>query len=185
MLEVAILIGIVLILRFAEPAHGLAIAIVAFGTLLCLPLIRMYFMNAPPFVPTPKKAVRSMIALAKIKKGDRAADLGCGDGRVVRAAAKAGATATGFELSLPTFVLAKVLTLTTPRASIQFKNFWKQDFSETDVIFTYLLIAVMKTFKEKIWPQLKPGTRVVSYMFKLPGVEATAQEGNVYLYVKP
>ncbi len=184
MLEALILIGIMLVLRFAEPAHGLAIALIAFGALLCVPLFRMYFMNAPPFVPTPKKAVRTMIRLAKIKKGEKAADLGCGDGRVVRAAAEAGASATGYELSLPTFCLAWLLTLATPRASIRFRNFWTQDFSQTDVIFTYLLIAVMKTFKEKIWPQLRPGTRVVSYMFKLPGVEPVEAWDNVYLYVK-
>ena len=40
------------------------------------------------FVPTPHEVVKKMLDMAKVKKGDVVYDLGCGDGRIVVAAAK-------------------------------------------------------------------------------------------------
>lgn len=160
------------------------LVIFAVIVLLCLPIIRLAIMKAPPFVPTPEKDVASMIALAEIRPGERAVDLGCGDGRVVRAAAEAGAVATGYELSAPTFLMAKALSIGKKNVTFRYGNFWTKDFRETDVVFCFLLMGAMKDFKTKIWPQLKPGARVVSYTFRLPGVEPARERGAVYCYVK-
>ena len=40
------------------------------------------------YVPTPNDVVEKMLDMAKVKKGDVVYDLGCGDGRIVVAAAK-------------------------------------------------------------------------------------------------
>lgn len=42
----------------------------------------------------------------------------------------------------------------------------------------------MGKFQKEIWPQLKPGTRVVSHAFQMPGVEVTTRDGDGVLYVK-
>lgn len=52
-----------------------------------------------PFVPTGKRDMRLMLAAAKIMPGEIVYDLGSGDGRFVRAAARQGARAVGFEQS--------------------------------------------------------------------------------------
>ena len=70
-------------------------AIAGILLLLCLPGV-LVMRGAAPFVTTPKKTVRAMIALAAIRPGEIVMDLGCGDGRLVFAAAKKGAIATGF-----------------------------------------------------------------------------------------
>src|SRR5438445_10869120 len=41
-----------------------------------------------PYVPTTEEAVQAMLKLADVKKTDVLYDLGCGDGRIVIAAAK-------------------------------------------------------------------------------------------------
>src|SRR6202023_1716515 len=41
-----------------------------------------------PYVPTTEEAVKAMLKLADVKQSDIVYDLGCGDGRIVIAAAK-------------------------------------------------------------------------------------------------
>jgi cyclopropane fatty-acyl-phospholipid synthase-like methyltransferase len=51
------------------------------------------------FVPTSDQAVKAMLKLAKVKKTDIVYDLGCGDGRIVIAAAKEyGARGVGIDI---------------------------------------------------------------------------------------
>src|ERR1035438_9960066 len=52
-----------------------------------------------PYVPTTDEAVQAMLKLADVKKTDVVYDLGCGDGRIVIAAAKSyGAHAVGIDI---------------------------------------------------------------------------------------
>src|ERR1044071_5706506 len=53
-----------------------------------------------PYVPTTEKAVQEMLKLAQVKKTDVVYDLGCGDGRIVIAAAKTyGAQGVGIDIN--------------------------------------------------------------------------------------
>jgi len=52
-----------------------------------------------PFVPTTQEAVEAMLKLAGLKKTDVVYDLGCGDGRIVIAAARIyGARGVGIDI---------------------------------------------------------------------------------------
>jgi len=184
MLE-AILLIIILGLTFLFPQNGpVLLATMACTVLLCAQFIRVIRHASPPFIPTKHTDMATMIRLAAIQPGETAWDLGCGDGRIVRAAARTGAVATGFELSFPTYLLAKILSLRTKNVFIQYGNFWTQDVGQADVLFCFLLTKTMARFQEEIWPTLKPGTRVVSYLFRMPDIPVTRQEGEIYLYVK-
>jgi SAM-dependent methyltransferase len=184
MIEASLILGVLLLAQVFGPANLPFLFVFGAIVVLCVPIIRLAIMKAPPFVPTPKKDVRAMIELAHIRPGERAYDLGCGDGRVVRAAAAEGAIATGFELSAPTFLLAKALSIGKKNVRFHYANFWTQDYRDADIIFCFLLKAAMREFKAKIWPQLKPGARVVSYTFRLPDIEPEATRGAVYAYAK-
>ena len=137
-----------------------------------------------PFIPSSRATTDRMIRLAAIKPGDIVYDLGCGDGRIVFAAAAKGARAIGYERSLPTFLLAWLRSWWHPGSRIRFRDFWKQDYRDADVIFCFLLISTMQTFEKRIWPTLKPGCRVVSHAFRMAGVTPTKVEGNVVVYVQ-
>jgi methylase of polypeptide subunit release factors len=53
-----------------------------------------------PYVPTTEAAVQAMLRLAGAKKTDVVYDLGCGDGRIVIAAAKSfGARGVGIDIN--------------------------------------------------------------------------------------
>lgn len=53
-----------------------------------------------PYVPTPPAVVEAMLKLGRIQPEDFVIDLGCGDGRiVVAAAAKFGARGMGYDLN--------------------------------------------------------------------------------------
>lgn len=140
--------------------------------------------HGPPFVPTPRKTLECMMEFAGIKKGDRVYDLGCGDGRLVFAAAKRGARAVGYELSIPMFLIAKIRSLFRKNTSIRYGNFWKRDYADADVIVCYLLTDAMQTFHRTIWPQLPKGCRVVSHAFRMKDVKAVKDEKGVIMYVK-
>lgn len=66
-----------------------------FGTLV---VIVWSFFNAP-YAPSVKNRLDAMLDLANIQPGDKAVDLGSGDGRVVIAMAQAGAEAHGYEIN--------------------------------------------------------------------------------------
>jgi len=61
-----------------------------------------------PWVPMRAGDVERVVRLAAIKPGQTVYDLGCGDGRLLFAAATHGAVAHGFEISLLPLVIAKV-----------------------------------------------------------------------------
>jgi SAM-dependent methyltransferase len=173
-----ILLAVFLVPRFDESPLWAALA-----ALLVIPGMYATWTGAP-FVPTSKRVMNKMIDLAHIKPGDVVYDLGCGDGRFVFAAKKLGAKATGFEYSIPTYLLAKLRALFHPGARIRFANFWLVNISDADVVFCYLLTDSMQVFARKIWPQLKPGCRVVSHSFRMKGIQPAKDEGGVVLYVK-
>lgn len=151
---------------------------------LFIPDVVLAFRKSPPFVPTFKRDAQTMITLASIKKGDVVYDPGSGDGRLVFAASALGAKAIGIEYSIPAFFYAWVRSLFHPGSRIRFGDLWKQDYRNVDVLFCYLLVETMESFQKIIWPQLKPGCRVVSNSFRMKDMTPTKTEKGVYLYVK-
>lgn len=160
---------------------------VALIFLLLLVLIPAFYamIKGAPYVPTAKRDIESMLKIGYFKKGDRVVELGFGDGRVMRAIEKTGATVSGYEFSPATYWAGRVVHfLKGGKGKMYYGDFWKQNYDETDVLVGFLLVKAMENFKKKIWPRLKPGTRVISNHFLLPGVKEVAREGNVFLYVK-
>src|SRR5688572_21839009 len=53
-----------------------------------------------PYLPTDEPVVASMLRLGNVSENDVLYDLGCGDGRIVIAAARKGARAVGVDVDL-------------------------------------------------------------------------------------
>ncbi len=138
-----------------------------------------------PFVPSARKRHQAMLRLAKLTSSDVVYDLGCGDGRLVFAAAKIAKKAIGIELSIPLYLFGVIRSfLSRSKGIIRFGDIWKQDYKDATVIFCYLLPKAMKQFHAEIWPSLKPGTVVISNAFPMHALKPTIEEEKVYLYRK-
>jgi cyclopropane fatty-acyl-phospholipid synthase-like methyltransferase len=155
--------------------------------LIFLILIVTYFLGifrGAPFVPTQADALERMIRSARIKPGEKLADLGSGDGRIVIAAGKAGAEAHGFEIN-PLLVWYSRRQIKkaglSGRAFIHWKSFWRQDFSEFQIITIFGITSIMKDLEQKLKAELAPGSRVVSNIFRFPNW-SSEKDGSVHVY---
>lgn len=127
--------------------------------------------RAAPWVPTWGKDFHRVIELAHPTAGDVVYELGAGEGRLLLQFARTSAAKiVGFEISLVPFAIAwlRVRRL-RPRVSVRFQDFFKTNFREADVIFCFLTPPAMRKLQPKFAAECKPGTRIISYAFSLPG----------------
>ena len=144
------------------------------------------------WVPTPWALVERMMSMAQVGPGDVVFDLGSGDGRTVITAAKRGAQAVGVEFNPDLVALSRrnAEREGTPdeRARFIHGDIFEADFSSATVVTLYLLPELNLRLRPALLA-LRPGTRVVSHMFKMQDWEPdeTSYLGNtpVYLWIVP
>jgi ubiquinone/menaquinone biosynthesis C-methylase UbiE len=124
-----------------------------------------------PYIRTRSEVVTGMLQLAAVHAGDNVYDLGCGDGRIVIAAARDfGATGVGIDLDPGLIGLANANAREAGVADrVAFRNgdLFLEDFSDATVVTVYLGAKVNLRLKPKLLRELKPGTRVVSHQFDM------------------
>lgn len=128
-----------------------------------------------PYVPTPENVVEKMLDLADVNSGDYVIDLGSGDGRIVIAAAKRGATGHGIDLDPDRISEARDNASdaeVSERIMFIEGNIFETDFSNASVITMYLLPTVNEKLRPELLEKLEPGTRVVSHSFDMNEWEA-------------
>jgi len=148
------------------------------------------------YASTPPDGVNKMLELAQVTKDDVVYDLGCGDGRIVIAAAKKyGCRSVGVELRPEVVEQARRNVERAGVADlveIREADILTTDFSDATVVAVYLL----PDFNVRLIPKLNrlpAGSRVVSYMFDMPGVPPNEKakwtkddyERTAYLWVTP
>ena len=135
-----------------------------------------------PFLPVRRVDMEAALDLADLKPGERFIDLGSGDGRLLVAAAKRGATAIGYEINPLLYVWSKIVTWKhRKRVSIRLQSYWNTQLPEADVIYTFLLDRYMDRLHHKLIKQVARPTRVVCYVFELPQTPVK-QTRNTFLY---
>jgi precorrin-6B methylase 2 len=139
-----------------------------------------------PYVPTTEEAVKEMLKLGAVTKSDVLYDLGCGDGRIVIAAAKEyGARAVGIDIDPQRIKEARE---NARKAGVEHlvrfeeNDLFKADFHEATVVTLFLLPAINLKLMPKLMKDLKPGTRIVSNTFNMgdwkPEKEAYLSSGE-------
>jgi SAM-dependent methyltransferase len=149
--------------------------------LLCLPVLGAAFAAAilaqttkpldVPYVPTTDEAVQAMLKLAGVKPSDNVYDLGCGDGRIVIAAAKSfKAHGVGVDIDPVRIREAKENAKKAGvSAVVRFEenDLFQADIHDATVVTIFLLPNINLKLRPKLLSDLKPGTRIVSNTFDM------------------
>lgn len=137
-----------------------------------------------PYLPTTKTQVEAAIKLAALKPGETMLELGCGDGRVVIAAAKQGVNVVGYELNP---IMALIAWLRTRKyrknAKIIWGDFWRKDWPEHQAIFTFLLPKLMPKLNKKVIQSKHKPVKLISFAFEVPDRKPDNQKAGVFLYL--
>jgi outer membrane protein assembly factor BamB len=131
------------------------------------------------FVPTPQDVVQRMLDLVPPKSSLSLVDLGSGDGRIVLAAAKRpGITPVGYEIEqklVDISLSAASAEGLSDRVRFECRDFFTVDLSSVDVVMVYLPEEILTQLKPQ-FAKLKPGARIISHQFRIPGLRADREQ---------
>ena len=120
-----------------------------------------------PYVGTPVDSVSPLLEFASLSAHAQLVDLGCGDGRIVTAAAEQfGCQARGYENHAPLAAMARRNAGSSKASSLV--TICEEDLSQADlgsvtVIFVFMPAGVMAPLISRILQQVKPGTRLIAH----------------------
>jgi cyclopropane fatty-acyl-phospholipid synthase-like methyltransferase len=157
-------------------AYAIGIVIIACGSAILISM-QIARKSAAPYFPSTKRALRLAMQEAHLAPGETFYDLGAGTGAsLVIASNEFGARAVGSEISILPYLIAKLrIVLTGARhASVRFEDLFAQDVHDADVVFCFLAERILPRIVEKLRRELRPGARIVSHAFALPGMTPTA-----------
>jgi 16S rRNA A1518/A1519 N6-dimethyltransferase RsmA/KsgA/DIM1 with predicted DNA glycosylase/AP lyase activity len=136
-----------------------------------------------PYLPTLSPQVDAAIKLSGLKSADTLLELGCGDGKVVLAAARQGITVVGYELNP---LLAALAWLRTRRyrhnVTIIWGDFWRKPWPEAEGIFVFLLPKYMKRLDTNVMQYKHKPVKLVSFAFKIPDKAVSAEQKGLFVY---
>jgi ribosomal protein L11 methylase PrmA len=148
-----------------------------------------------PYVPTPHAVVETMFELAELSEDDLIIDLGCGDGRIVVAAAR-DYGARGIGIDIDPELIEKAKRLAKSSGVDHLVEFRVEDATQTSlatatVVSLFLTPGGNELIRPRLETGLRPGARVITHNYTIPGwmvmgVETLGDERerhDLYLYV--
>jgi len=143
--------------------------------------------------PSPPEVVTAMLRLAEVGEDDIVYDLGCGDGRIVIAAARDfGARGVGIDIDPRRIADSNENARgagVQERVEFREDDLFEADFHDATVVTLFLWPSLNLKLQPILMRQLKPGTRVVSYIHNMgewaPEKETTVNGRRIYLWTIP
>jgi SAM-dependent methyltransferase len=175
-----------------SPAR-LPLVLVCSLLLLPSPEARLQRPSRPPDVPfqaSPREVVLEMLKLAKVTKDDVVYDLGSGDGRILVAAAQLyEARGVGIDID-PKRIREGLANArregVLSRVTFRQQDLFQADIREATVVTLFLWPKINLRLRPKLWRELRPGTRVVSYCWDmgdwLPAKRIDVNGDPIYLW---
>ncbi|MBW4061882.1 hypothetical protein HJC99_04910 [Candidatus Saccharibacteria bacterium] len=136
-----------------------------------------------PYVPILRRDSAALLKLAELTSGQTIVDLGSGDGRFLRAAAKAGYRGIGYEINPVLVVISKIVTWRYRKlVTIHLADFWGITLPPAAVIYVFLIDRLMPKLDAKLAQEIQQSTPVISYIFAIPGRQAEITTRNAFRY---
>ncbi|MCE4628282.1 MAG: methyltransferase domain-containing protein [Desulfurococcales archaeon] len=149
-----------------------------------------------PFVPVREEIIPFILDALELGPDDVFYDLGCGDGRVAVAAARD----YGVRKSVCVEINESLAMAALERAALEGvaekvvvlnADFMSVSIDDATAVYLYLLSSVNEALRPKLELELRPGARVASLDFPVPGWEPNRVIGEpgwqrvIYLYRMP
>ena len=172
------------------------IILIVFGCSLLLFIIGLLWILIPAFyglpsVPTRPERIQKALKLANLQPNEILYDLGAGDGRVLLIAARDfDAQAIGIEigpLQCALIWLKVVANGLAQQIQVRWKNFYKADLKDADVVFVYATSKEVMKLAPHLETQMKKGSRLVSISADFPEWEPQKIDDSdlIFLYEMP
>lgn len=147
-------------------------------------LFSFVILLGPPYVPTKKTQCQRALILLNLQKQETLYDLGCGDGRMLLAAASLGLNAVGYEINPILCLIARWRTRRyRQQVQVRWANFWRADLSKAHGLYVFLIDPYMKKLAKLINNTSHEHLfKVVSFNFKLPNIIPVKEQDSLYLY---
>jgi len=136
-----------------------------------------------PYLPTLSEQVEIALDLADLKPGQILLELGCGDGKVLIAAARRGVKSVGYELNPIMAFIAWLRTLRYRKlVKVKYGNLWTSDWPAAQAIFVFILPKFMARLDNKIETWSCRPVKLVSFAFSIPNKKPKSKNKGVFLY---
>ncbi|MGC1177150.1 MAG: class I SAM-dependent methyltransferase [Candidatus Saccharimonadales bacterium] len=136
-----------------------------------------------PYLPTLGRQVDVALGLADLQPGNTLLELGCGDGKMLVAAAQQGIRVVGYELN-PLLVIVAWLRTRRYRKQVRiiWGDFWRKPWSEADAIFVFLLPRYMEKLHKKVIQYPHKPVKLISFAFEIPNKKPATKKNGLFLY---
>ena len=143
------------------------------------------FLGAP-YLPVLKSEHQALLDLCDLSPGETLLDLGSGDGRFLKAAAKRGYQAIGYEINPFLFIIALIVTWPERNlVTIHLGDYWQTQLPEAAAIYVFLIDRFMPKLDQKLKSEITTPTVVVSFIFAIPDCEPDLVTRNAFRYRYP
>ncbi len=157
--------------------------ILLLSALLLVLSFGLVLLRGAPYLPTMRRQVNNIFELAELKEGSTIIELGCGDGRILMAAAKSGIKAVGYELNPLLYLFCLIRTRRfKDRIRVVYGDFWQKSWPGADAIYVFLLPRLMNKLERKIRAEGLERAKVISFAFRFSNLAPVKHKEGVYLY---
>lgn len=141
------------------------------GVLIYLHSITFSLLRGAPYVPTKSEIIAEILKKAKLQKGMKFLELGCGDGRVVcQAVQKYGLIGRGVDVSklwlIFAYFRARKLGI-DDKVQFVHQNIKKTDLAWADVIYLYMMPRFLEGYQKELKKALESNRVIISHTFEL------------------
>jgi len=150
----------------------------------CILLFGFTVLFGAPFLPTLSNRTNDALDMLDLKPGELLLELGSGDGRLLKEAAKRGIKSIGYELN-PLLVWYSRIRLWRYRklAKVRMANYWQVDLPKAQGIYVFLLQPYMQKLDKKLSQSNIAPVKLVSFAFVIPNKKPAQEKQGMRLYI--